>query len=87
VAGLCWDVFGIFGSRRSDNTNRCTFQPSFYGRAHANASSMSKLPGPPYVTCDWTSSSSLICPGLVDDEGREGRNSWRSCGTAQALVR
>src|SRR5262249_35456373 len=32
--GLCWDVSGVFGSRRSDNANRRTFQPCFYGLAH-----------------------------------------------------
>ena len=32
---LCWDVFRLFGSRRGDDTNRRTFQPRCYGRAHA----------------------------------------------------
>jgi uncharacterized protein len=32
--GLCGDVFGIFGSRRGDDTNRRILQPRCYGRTH-----------------------------------------------------
>src|SRR6516162_2142209 len=31
---LRWDVFGIFGSRRADNTNRCVLQPCCYSPEH-----------------------------------------------------
>jgi hypothetical protein len=32
---LCWHVFWVFGSGCSDETQRRTFQPRCYGRAHA----------------------------------------------------
>jgi len=40
----CWDVFGVLGSRRCDDTNRRILQARCYGHTHTGAESVVHIP-------------------------------------------
>ena len=73
---LCWDVFGLSGPWRGDDTNRRTFQSRCYGRTHAGTECVIHVEVMPRLDFVVHNESELI-----DDEGREGgvfpAHSWQ----------